>query len=112
LKNNALLEEHTESLSQSVGQLQQSMGQNRPFIEKMANRVEKFSVNLEKLINKFNHFDTRNVSMLSDNYSGRLVSEDPTTAGTPEGASAMKKQPVAKVNGKKVKIETPSLVTK
>jgi len=112
LKNNALLEEHTETLSQSVGQLQQSMGQNQPFIEKMANRVEKFSVNLEKLINKFNHFDTRNVSMLSDNYSGRLVSEDPTTAGTPEGASAMKKQPVAKVNGKKVKIETPSLVTK
>jgi len=112
LKNNALLEEHTEILSQSVGQLQQSMGQNQPFIEKMANRVEKFSVNLEKLINKFNHFDTRNVSMLSDNYSGRLVSEDPTTAGTPEGASAMKKQPVAKVNGKKVKIETPSLVTK
>jgi methyl-accepting chemotaxis protein len=112
LKNNALLEEHTETLSQSVGQLQQSMGQNQPFIEKMANRVEKFSVNLEKLINKFNHFDTRNVSMLSDNYSGRLVSEDPTTAGTPEGASAMKKQPVAKVNGKKVNIETPSLVTK
>jgi len=112
LKNNALLEEHTETLSQSVGQLQQSMGQNQPFIEKMANRVEKFSVNLEKLINKFNHFDTRNVSMLSDNYSGRLVSEDPTTAGTPEGASAMKKQPVAKVNGKKVKIESPSLVTK
>lgn len=112
LKNNALLEEHTETLSQSVGQLQQSMGQNQPFIEKMVNRVEKFSVNLEKLINKFNHFDTRNVSMLSDNYSGRLVSEDPTTAGTPEGASAMKKQPVAKVNGKKVKIESPSLVTK
>ena len=112
LKNNALLEEHTETLSQSVGQLQQSMGQNQPFIEKMANRVEKFSVNLEKLINKFNHFDTRNVSMLSDNYSGRLVSEDPTTAGTPEGASAMKKQPVAKVNGKKIKIESPSLVTK
>jgi methyl-accepting chemotaxis protein len=112
LKNNALLEEHTETLSQSVGQLQQSMGQNQPFIEKMANRVEKFSVNLEKLISKFNHFDTRNVSMLSDNYSGRLVSEDPTTAGTPVGASAMKKQPVTKVNGKKVKIETPSLVTK
>jgi methyl-accepting chemotaxis protein len=112
LKNNALLEEHTETLSQSVGQLQQSMGQNQPFIEKMANRVEKFSVNLEKLISKFNHFDTRNVSMLSNNYSGRLMSEDPTTAGTPEGASAMKKQPVTKVNGKKVKIETPSLVTK
>ncbi|MGC8802757.1 MAG: methyl-accepting chemotaxis protein [Bacteroidales bacterium] len=105
------LAEENEHLTRILEQLEQNVQHNHPLYEKMAQRVEKFSVSLEKLLTRFNHLGQKNV-LLPQNGKEQISSIKNTkpeySAISETGVVKPKADP--RLNGKGVELKQHSEV--
>lgn len=116
MKNKYAVEENTNSLSDALEQLKGAILENNSFVELIAQKFEKFSVNLEKFITRFNHLGQKNV-LLSKKENEKEEHVVSTKTYQPSTASLSKievkqNQPKSKINGKKVELLTHKMVVK
>lgn len=111
VKSKHQFEEENANLTHTLEQFQQNVQHSHPWYEKMTQRVEKFSVSLEKLIARFNHLGQKNVLLPRNEQEQTLSKQNakPVNRAIAENGDLMSKS-APKVNGKSVELKQHKMV--